>query len=95
MEVLGNLSVTQDQCGFDDSRDTRSGFEVTDVGLHRADGQGGGAAFPKNCVQSPCLGRISSLSSGPMSLHVIDGARCDARVLIDFSHQRFLRFAVR
>ena len=65
MEARGDLSMMERQRKLDQSGDARRGLEMSDVGLHRADGARvlAGAAVGKNGAQRAGLDRVAEQAS--------------------------------
>ena len=73
-----NLAVFQSLDGLDEPRHTRSGIQMTDVGLDRTDGAASGFHRAKGVGQRPDLDGITQRGAGAVRLQIADGGRIDA-----------------
>ncbi len=97
MEMGGNLPMAQREDHLDETGDPRGGFEVADVGLHRADHQRVVLAVgpAKDRVQRLHLQWIAQLGPGPVRFDIAHLMRLDLGMVQGLPDQRLLRQPVR
>ena len=97
MQVLRDDSPIQCQHGLDQARDSRRGFQVTDIRLHRTDQKrfAGVPAGPVDRCRGVDLDGVAHLGAGPVRLQVVDIRWLDTGPLQRRLDHAFLRRAVR
>ena len=95
MEVRRDGAVLQRKDGFENSRHSGGGLEMSEVGLDRADEERSGAIAREDTRQRFELDRIAEGCAGAVRFDVADVVRRDACARERGAHDRLLREQVR
>src|SRR5579875_1687175 len=92
VQVRRNLPVLQAQCNFNQARHPRGSFQVSNIGLDRANQTKhiSSTTGRQDGTQSASFDGISYRRTRAMRLNVVDVTRCNACPLVDLPHQSFL-----
>ena len=97
MDLAGDLAVAQAQARLDQARDAGRRFEMTDVGLHRADDQGFDPVpvGPHGPAERRGFERVADRRTGAVGLDIADRVELHAGLVVDPADERFLGFRTR